>query len=289
MSNDSHNREQYKSQEYLKRAQEVYGFALNGGIYKSTGNKSESDGAHQPKYSDPIIVSSLTSGSLLFWAVFSAAVSFATFLAVFFYTGFSRGQLDEMRRATQKTGIAADAARSSAQTAADSMHIDQRAWIGITVGRSQMTNGKPLTMAIRIANTGKTPAFKMHGNIVANLLREDEEPDFLYKHGHPRYEVGGGGQTLVPNLPQDMQYAALPKYDESPNEPLPPIIVDDSIRQAIETGKSYIVVHGKITYYDVFGIEHWIRFCHYAHNVVGFQERSVASTCGPYNDTDKDK
>jgi len=188
--------------------------------------------------------------------------------------------------ATKKS---ADAAKESSDIAKQTMHIDQRAWIGIIVGRSAMVDGQPLVMPIQITNTGKTPAFNMHGKIVINLLSENEEPDFSYVHGHPSYEVAPGGQTLLPNLPQNLQFPALPKYDTAPDKPLNHVIVNDSVRRAANSGQSYIVVHGEIFYDDVFEIHHWIKFCDYAHNIVGFREHSVANTCGPYNDVDRNK
>jgi hypothetical protein len=184
------------------------------------------------------------------------------------------------------TKKAADAAKQSADTARASLHLDQRAWIGVVVGRGELVNQKPITMPIRIINTGRTPALHVHATIVVNLLTEDEEPDFAYVPGHPKYDIEGN--TILPNLPQDVAFAALPKYVDS-TKPLNQILVTDAVRQGIQNGKLYTVVHGEIFYDDIFGIPHWIRFCNYAHNVVGFRQKSVANTCGSYNDVDKNK
>jgi hypothetical protein len=185
------------------------------------------------------------------------------------------------------TKTAAEAARDNADISKQALHIDQRAWIGVIVGRGPITNQQPITMPIRLINTGKTPALRVHGPIVVNLLREDEEPDFNYTSGHhPHYTVAG--QDILTNLPQDLPFAVLPGHVE-PSEPITQILVTEKIKKQIERGELYIVVHGEITYDDVFGVTHWTRFCNYAHNVVGFREKSVANTCGPYNDVDKDK
>ena len=182
-----------------------------------------------------------------------------------------------------QTKKAADAAAGAASVAKQTMHIDQRAWLGVVVGRGPIEIGQLLKPPIRIADTGRTPAVHMHGNIVINLLGEKEEPDFSYGHGHPAYEIYGN--DLLPNLPQDFSFAVLPKY-VPPDRPLNPIVVTDSVKRDIENGTSYIVVHGEIFYDDVFGVHHWIRFCNYAQNASGFREQSVANNCGSYNDTD---
>jgi len=198
-----------------------------------------------------------------------------------------KGQLREMRSTTKAAQDSAEAAKNAASIARSTMQIDQRAWLKVIVGRGPLDIGQPVKMPIRIVNTGKTPAVNMHGNIVVNLLEENEKPDFSYGHGHPAYEISV--KTLLPDSPQDLNdFAALPKYIPS-DKPLSRIIVNSQSKKAIEIGTSYLIVHGEILYDDVFGTNHWIRFCHYAHNVVGFRERSVANVCGPYNDTDKNR
>jgi hypothetical protein len=213
------------------------------------------------------------------------------FLALVVYAVFTikiwranKTAADAAQTAAHAAQNAATAARDTADVARQTMHIDQRAWIGVVVGQGAMNNQQPIRMPIRLTNTGKTPALKVQGTIVVNLLRRDEEPDFSYVTGHPRYGIEG--HTVLPNLPQDLAFAVLPK-DADPTAPLNPILVTDAIRQGMENGALYTVVHGEITYEDIFGIAHWIKFCNYAHNIVGFPQISVANTCGAYNDVDK--
>ena len=39
------------------------------------------------------------------------------------------------------------------------------------------------------------------------------------------------------------------------------IVLDDTLRQGIANGGRIIAVYGRITYYDVFGVQHWTQFC----------------------------
>jgi len=180
---------------------------------------------------------------------------------------------------------AADAARDSSDVAAKTMHIDQRAWMNVVVGQAVLQDGSPIKMPLRIVNTGKTPAYNLHGVVVINLLKESEQPDFNFGAGvHPRYSVDGG--TAIPNSPTDFAWPILPKFVPK-DKPIIPIIANDAIKSGMQNGSLYIVVYARITYDDVFGISHWLQFCSYAHNAVGAPEKATADTCGPYNDVDK--
>ena len=51
----------------------------------------------------------------------------------------------------------------------------------------------------------------------------------------------------------------------------------------IESGESYIVVFARITYFDVYGISHWINFCSWqAHRPGNYSSRD----CVEYNNVD---
>src|SRR5437879_5089109 len=69
--------------------------------------------------------------------------------ALWIYNGqlkVMQGQLAEIIRQYPEIKKSADAAKSAADTAKDTMHIDQRAWIGVVIGRSPLNNDQPLTM-----------------------------------------------------------------------------------------------------------------------------------------------
>jgi hypothetical protein len=40
-----------------------------------------------------------------------------------------------------------------------------------------------------------------------------------------------------------------------------PVIYTPDIRKKVESGELSIVVHGSLTYMDIFGVNHWMHFC----------------------------
>jgi len=80
-------------------------------------------------------------------------------------------------KATEKS---ADAAKSAADTAATSLQIDQRAWVGIVKiavsdGSNPVSAGKPFFINVEFKNLGKTPAYNVVGHVRATT---STTPDF---------------------------------------------------------------------------------------------------------------
>jgi hypothetical protein len=190
------------------------------------------------------------------------------------------------RDAADAATEAATAATSASQTAIQTMHVDERAWINILTGKSVMVDNSPLVMPITIINQGKTAALNVDGKMFVNLLPVKDEPDFVYKHGHPAYKLGL--KALLPNRPsEESPFAALPKY-ANPRKPVTPIIVTPTLRNEIAAGQLYIVVYLRLDYDDVFGVHHWLQFCAHAENgIPGVNAHNAGTTCGDYNDVDR--
>ena len=157
--------------------------------------------------------------------------------------------------------------------------------MNVTVGKTTMIDGKPIEMPIRIVNSGKTPAYDLDGLLTVNLLKDGEQPVFVYKNGtHPGYHFNG--KTYSPNSPTDFSWAVLPIFVPK-TDPINPILATSAIRRGMQDGSLYIVVNGKITYKDAFGVDHWIKFCAYSHTAAAVPMKVTADSCGPYNDVDK--
>jgi hypothetical protein len=193
-------------------------------------------------------------------------------------------QIWAAKNAAYASEKAAKAASDSADTQGRTMRLDERPWINIIVGNAVLQDQTPIKMPIRIVNTGKTPAFKVHGLVAINLLEEKDRPDFTYIRGHPKFSISSG--TIIPNSPNDLSWPVLPKYVPK-DKPITEILTTKEIRTGIQDGSLYIVVHAKVTYDDIFRVHHWINFCAYAHNVAGLPEKPTGDTCGAYNDVDK--
>jgi hypothetical protein len=165
------------------------------------------------------------------------------------------------------------------------MQIDQRPWVSLTVGTAVITEGTPIKTPIHLINSGKTPAYNVNGLVVLNMLKFGEKPDFNYKKGvHPKFKFEI--RALIPNLPNDLQWAVMPKHAPE-NEPITPILGTNEIRQGIGDGSLYFVTYGRITYSDTFGAAHWINFCEISHNEPAVPLKPAAENCSRYNDVDK--
>jgi hypothetical protein len=134
------------------------------------------------------------------------------------------------------------------------------------------------------------PAFDVTGKIVVNVLPVNEDPDLkLTNQLHPGYNVST--KELPPHDTQSPYFAAFPKYIKQ-GEISTPIITTPKMREQLKKGTLYIVVHARVTYEDVFGVEHWLQHCSHglgSESWPGVRLSSVGPTgiCGQYNDTDK--
>src|ERR1700732_3843452 len=71
----------------------------------------------------------------------------------------------------------------------DALLVDQRAWVSVVVPNSFPLEGSSIPASIQIANTGKTPAKDVEGEIVATALKKGEEPSFDFSTGHPHNKL----------------------------------------------------------------------------------------------------
>jgi hypothetical protein len=155
--------------------------------------------------------------------------------------------------------------------------IDERAWMAFKFmeGNLTLTLDKSFLVPTELVNVGKTPAKNVHGNIVVGVFKKGEPLDFTYTQGHANYGVQAG--TIFPTGKIDESFEAIrhgPKNAE-------PIIFTALLKDELFNAKSFIVVHGKITYNDVFGKEHWTTYCRYV-----FHPDLISEECTRYNDTD---
>jgi hypothetical protein len=153
------------------------------------------------------------------------------------------GQLQEMHKAT----VIADR----------NFRIDERAWIGFTLAGDHITFtlGKPFLVPTEILNTGKTPARDVEGNVAVRIVEKDASIDFSYAPGHANYRIHGG--TLFPGGKIIESFEGIQHGAENAE----PIIITKPLGQKIMNAQSFVIIHGRITYQDEFGTEHWTTFC----------------------------
>jgi hypothetical protein len=165
----------------------------------------------------------------------------------------------------------------------DSHHgfrTDERAWVSVPAPASYPLNGASIPVVTQIVNSGKTPARDVEWDVVATVLNKGEEPTLGdFSVGHPHNHVIAG--AAFPNAPLPL---ALPVVHYGPNN-AEQIVPDETLRQDIANGNRYIIFYGRVTYYDVFGEQHWTQFC----SGSGPAITGVLKECVRYNDVDSSK
>jgi len=158
---------------------------------------------------------------------------------------------------------------------------DEQARIGISFIRfdlSKETVGQIFEVPADIANYGKTPALKVQIKGVVSILKRNTEkadlPKGDIKHGYSLIRIGlvQPGQQI-----KDWPLMAL-----DTNGPSVPVITAPELIGSLKSAEYTMVVHGRITYEDIFGQEHWLTFCDYLNGLVG-----GSPECFSYNASDE--
>jgi hypothetical protein len=181
--------------------------------------------------------------------------------------------LGQMRIATEKAGIGADAAQRSAdiakqtlQDSIESFRIDERAWVELepikpTLLAPANTNQPTFfSCSIYPKNVGKTVATNVvvkavslgrGGEFNPSEMRMTQDKFLLDKFK----ESGTSKHVLVPANP-------VPKVLAPNTTANAPFIVDCQAIKTFPTGGSwYTFVVGRIDYCDQFNVRHWRKFC----------------------------
>lgn len=147
------------------------------------------------------------------------------------------------RKAVEDTGKANEAIREANAIARDSARRQMRAYLRLECEKCVFVVGDPITMNIKIINTGQTPAFdaavksRAIGRGVNWTWQEGEEPILDER---PSHLINPGG-NIVTSIQSD--------------EPLTQFVWD-----GIKSGKAVAYFSGRIDYVDTFGSPHWITF-----------------------------
>ena len=157
----------------------------------------------------------------------------------------------------------------------DALLVDQRAWVSVVVPNSFPLEGSSIPASIQIANTGKTPAKDVEGDIVATVLKKGDEPSFDFSTGHPHNKLYAG--AIFPNAPINTNITVVRYASQAPET----IVPTPELRQQIANGEFFIILYGKITYVDVFGASHSTTFCTGSGSAMGDLRK-----CLSYNDVD---
>lgn len=184
-------------------------------------------------------------------------------------------QFKEMQKATEAT-------RHAVSDSNRNFRSDERAWVGITfpnVDFQRESIGKVFEVPMVVTNTGKTPAqhinIKGVVSIVHDRIGNIDIPPSDITHGFSLVRI----ELLQPNQTiKDWPLAAL-----DTSGPTKPVITTKVIVDHIGNASYTVVIHGRITYEDIFGYKHWLTFCHNANGLVG-----GSTACFDYNSFDRE-
>jgi|SRR5580692_667204 hypothetical protein len=278
MSIQRHEHHKHESQTYLSNAQEIYGFTFDRGIYKPEGYKHQNENRERPTREHVVVVK--TDVWALILSAFSLGMGFITMLAVISYTGISRGQYAEMIKNTQNS-------RRSFDLASKSLRMDQRAWLVPTLDPINFfVIGSPMPVVGHIVNSGKTPARHIDGWIDAEILGKTQDFQF------PRHGKG----VMVGKFYADVFFSnafPIPMATVVRKRGIAddPIKVTPELIRDIQGGSVGIIVFGKLTYDDIFGIQHSTDFCNVPTQALLPMATSLPKAierCKEYNQIDKE-
>lgn len=153
----------------------------------------------------------------------------------------------------------------------DVMQTDERAWVVFDFsGKPDVhpTAGVPLTGQIHFSNSGKTPARSVLFTFRIEYVKPGAIPSLTYDTKSSKLGFMG---ALFPNEPQTVNIST------------PESLTDVDFKN-LAAGKSFVAEYGEMKYQDVFGIEHWNKFCTWL--PFGPPGPYLSRTCVEYNDVD---
>lgn len=187
--------------------------------------------------------------------------------------------IEAAQRVERQIGIGqeqANASEDGVKVIRRQMRQDQRAWLNIEFGPISWAENQSIQVRMVLTNKGKTPAKNIVGRALVEKILINQKPHF----GEHVQEFGTG--FLPPNAP----VSNWGFQSASEHIPLPMLKTDIG---ELDQGRAIAVVHGRITYFDIFGIEHWVNFCAYNAAIAFLASKAVQDTaeaCTEYNDVD---
>jgi hypothetical protein len=197
--------------------------------------------------------------------------------------------LVQVYKYTQEAGRQTKISRKLFQTSEKSYKLDQRAWIFMPqeIKVREVAFDKPLGVPLEIKNTGKTPAKTIYTYIAVDIVKPDDVINFSYEQGNKfRPHRESFYPFMFPKASHVVTHFAM-KPGENPEK----IIATPELIGEVnaENPKVRIMMHGRITYNDIFGDPHWIIFCSQSNPApLSFSSKS-GKQCANHNDIDTQK
>jgi hypothetical protein len=247
----------------------------------------------------------LVEGVTIATNVILAVVGIFALKAYYGQLGAMQGQLGQMQAASSQTdrllcltaqqltqmgqqSIAirgfASAAVYQAMTATEA----EGARFTFTRGAPFINAGQTVSVPIELVNTGNTAARDVFMEMGAVFSPRDKDPPFSYRSQWTlsfRAKTwssgnGNGSSSVMPGgfhvTVRDMAGNAL--------------IGDSTVQERYVSGQNDIVVYGKVTFTDMYGVKHWERVCQaFAMYKPGFLQSSHHEKCTRYAEEDSNR
>jgi hypothetical protein len=194
-------------------------------------------------------------------AIFAAVIGIATIVytvATIIYTRTSARQFEATQRALQQ---------------------DRRAYVVLNVDSPSdpIKPNEPVVIGYTLTDKGKTPAKNVIAEVVIKLMPNDgvTVPQFDYSEPHLKSSF----PLMQSDDPEKGKIPWVHDLTMTPELPSQSVIDD------LAAGKTYTIVYAKVTYLDIYGVEHWQHLCRwrsYTTANIGFSSRP----CVDYNDVD---
>jgi hypothetical protein len=198
--------------------------------------------------------------------------------------------MDEMntRRQLDIAQIQAKAAQDSVTVIWAQMRQDQRPLLkpGMSFAHKRLAVGETITGSVTIQNVGKTPATQMNGLWYIRIVQNGEKLRFRYPMNS---SLGDRSGAIFPKDPPIIDNVYSTKIDPSNKTAYPTErkVTPEEFNSLLRGG-AFVILYGRFTYTDGFGISHWTHFCSWTHFTQG-QKTIAAQDCAAYNAIDNNR
>lgn len=165
----------------------------------------------------------------------------------------NKALVDSSKASAGSSARIAKSAETGVLASRDSIRLDQRAWMALETIEGKIVADQTLRVSVRWTNSGKTPAVKTKGLISIRAFKAGVEPDmsFVNVEGLPSTGLVAPNQHFRQNTTfTDIRDGVRVLYKFSAAE------ID-----AFKAGKMFMYAYGRVTYDDMFGCHHWVRYC----------------------------
>jgi hypothetical protein len=131
-----------------------------------------------------------------------------------------------------------------------------------------------------IVNTGKTDAKDIKIEVICKKLKTGESPTFKYDSRFVSARTG----VLFPNDPFSFNASVLVENSPGGTMIAEPLTGNDF--KEFLAGNMTVVTYARVTYSDIFGIRHWMRFCVVNTKPTADARSSTDAKCPEYNNED---